>query len=192
MRFTILASLAPLLPLTSAHGGALNYTVGETWYPGYNPYSDDPTQDNAPNIVQRKWASNDPIFSPTDPSLSCNNPGTPAMASIPLLAGQNITAAYGPWLHTVGPMVAWMAYCSNTANDCGTFPLGNALWFKIGERGLLSGSIQTGVWFQGTFSRWDGEPSLWEEHVPSTLRAGRYLIRHEIVYNIPGPPVWRG
>ena len=86
-------------------------------------------------------------------------------------------------------MVTWMAYCANSANDCGTFPLSNASWFKIGERGLLQGSIQTGVWFQGAFSRWDGTPSLWEENVPRTLKAGGYLVRHEIVsLHSPGRP----
>jgi hypothetical protein len=74
-----------------------------------------------------------------------------------------------------------MAYCSNEANDCSTFDSSTARWFKIGQRGLLSGTIETGEWFQGVFSRWDGEFSVWEERVPKGLGPGKYLVRHEIV-----------
>ncbi|KAF1914293.1 glycoside hydrolase family 61 protein-like protein [Ampelomyces quisqualis] len=165
----------------SAHGGALNYTVGETWYPGYDPYGDETTQDAADWMPQRKWTSNNPIFETTNASLSCNTPGIPARAYIPIAAGQTITAVYAYWIHTVGPMIAWLAYCANEANDCHTFDSAGASWFKIGQRGLLSGTIESGTWFQKAFSNWDGRPSLWEERIPQTLRPGRYLLRHEII-----------
>ncbi|KAH9880778.1 hypothetical protein IAQ61_001072 [Plenodomus lingam] len=165
----------------SAHGGALNYTVGDTWYPGYDPYGDQTMQDSAPWMVQRKWITNDPIFETSNTSLSCNTPGTPARSYIPITAGTNITAAYAYWVHTVGPMIVWLAYCDNPANDCHTFDSASASWFKIGQRGLLAGTVEKGTWFQKAFSRWDGSPSLWSETVPSSLRRGRYLVRHEIV-----------
>lgn len=130
-------------------------------------------------MVQRKWITNDPIFETTNVSLACNTPGTPARAYIPILPGQSITAVYMYWVHTVGPMIAWMARCAN--DDCHTFDASTADWFKIGERGLQSGTIELGDWFQKTFSRWDGEPSLWSETIPRGLRKGRYLMRHEII-----------
>ncbi|PSN67305.1 glycoside hydrolase family 61 protein-like protein [Corynespora cassiicola Philippines] len=174
--------LAPLLAYlahsTSAHGGALNYTVGETWYPGYAPYDDQPSQDAAPWMPQRKWTSNDPIFSPTSPSIACNTPGTPARAYIPIRAGENITAVYYYWVHTVGPMIAWLADCHG---DCAALDANTADWFKIGQRGLEEGTVETGTWFQKSFSRWDGGPSLWSERIPRALRPGKYLVRHEII-----------
>ncbi|KAH4066924.1 hypothetical protein HBH50_144850 [Parastagonospora nodorum] len=165
----------------SAHGGALNYTVGDTWYPGYDPFGDQTTQDSAPWMVQRKWITNNPIFETNNISLSCNTPGTPARAYMPITAGQNITAVYGYWVHTVGPMIVWLAYCANEANDCHMFDSSIADWFKIGQRGLLEGTIEEGTWFQKSFSMWDGSPSLWPETVPKNLRPGRYLVRHEII-----------
>jgi hypothetical protein len=147
----------------------------------YDPYGDQSMQDGADWMIQRKWITNDPIFETTNQSLSCNTPGTPARAYIPIQAGQNITAVYMYWVHTVGPMIAWMAYCSNPTNDCSTFDSSTASWFKIGERGLLEGTIETGEWFQKQFSNWDGSPSLWSETVPKGLKAGRYLVRHEII-----------
>ncbi|KAF2246496.1 lytic polysaccharide monooxygenase [Trematosphaeria pertusa] len=185
-----------LVHRASAHGGALNYTVGDascppgpamgespdgcaTWYPGYSPFDDQTFQDEAPWMVQRKWITNNPIVETNNISLSCNDPGNPARTYIPIRAGQNITAVYMAWVHTVGPMIAWMAHCTN--DDCGAFDSSTASWFKIGQRGLQSGTIETGDWFQKTFSNWDGNPSLWSETVPRNLKPGKYLVRHEII-----------
>ncbi|KAF2006555.1 lytic polysaccharide monooxygenase [Amniculicola lignicola CBS 123094] len=166
-----------LVHQVSAHGGALNYTVGETWYPGYDPYGPE-DQVTAPWTVQRKWVTNEPIFEANNISLACNTPGTPAVTSIPINAGENITAVYGSWVHTVGPMVAWLADCGG---DCRDFDTTNADWFKIGEKGLLWGTIVDGMWFQRQFGVWDGTPSSWTEQIPASLRPGNYLVRHEII-----------
>ncbi|KAJ4357204.1 uncharacterized protein N0V89_001779 [Didymosphaeria variabile] len=176
---TVVLAAGLLVSRASAHGGCLNYTVGDTWYPGYSPFDDQAFQDAAPWMVQRKWITNDPIFEPTNILLSCNTPGTPARAYIPILPGQNITAVYMYWVHTVGPMIAWMARCPN--DDCHTFDSSTASWFKIGERGLQDGTIELGNWFQKTFSNWDGTPSLWSETIPKGLKKGKYLVRHEII-----------
>jgi len=129
-------------------------------------------------MVQRKWITNIPIYEANNVSLACNFPGTSARAYIPIVAGQNITAVYQTWVHTVGPLVAWMADCGG---DCTNFDAANADWFKIGEKGLLEGTILEGMWFQRAFVNWDGGPSLWSENVPASLRPGKYLVRHEII-----------
>jgi hypothetical protein len=147
----------------------------------YDPYGDEKMQDSADFMVQRKWITNNPIFETSNSSLSCNTPGTPARSYIPVTAGQNITAVYAYWVHTVGPMIAWLAYCANDANDCRTFDSSTADWFKFGQQGLLEGTIEQGTWFQKAFSRWDGSPSLWSETIPKTLMPGKYLVRHEII-----------
>jgi hypothetical protein len=138
-------------------------------------------QDSVDWMVQRKWITNNPIFETTNISLSCNTPGTPALAYIPITAGQIITAVYAYWVHTVGPMIAWLAYCANDANNCRTFDSSTADWFKIDQKGLLDGTIEQCTWFQKVFSNWDSSPSLWSETIPKALRPGRYLDRHEII-----------
>lgn len=145
--------------------------------PSYDPYGP-ASQLNASWTVQRNWVTVNPIFEASNASLACNFPGHPAPSSIPIEAGQNITAIYYNWVHTVGPMVAWMTDCKG---DCRDFDTAGADWFKIGERGLLSGTLETGMWFQHQFGTWDGSPSLWPENVPQGLRPGNYLIRHEII-----------
>ncbi|ORY14200.1 glycoside hydrolase family 61 protein-like protein [Clohesyomyces aquaticus] len=177
---SLLASLLGLLAHhTAAHGGAVNYTVDDIWYPGYDTYG--PTsQATAPWLPQRPWISNNPIFETTNTSLSCNVPGTsiPAQSYIPILPGQSISAVYYSWVHTVGPMIVWLTPCGTS---CSTLDPSTALWFKIAERGLLSGDILEGMWFQRDFVKWDGSPSLWTEKLPEGLKAGKYLVRHEIV-----------
>ncbi|KAF2681086.1 lytic polysaccharide monooxygenase [Lentithecium fluviatile CBS 122367] len=176
----VLASIASFLThQVAGHGGCLNYTVGDTWYPGYSPYDDPTPQVDAPWLPQRSWSTVDPIFETANHSLSCNVPGAPARAYIPIHAGSNLTAVYAYWVHTVGPMIAWLAHCPN--DDCYTADSSTLDWFKIGEKGLQDGTIETGNWFQKTFSRWDGSPSLWSETVPKGLKQGRYLVRHEII-----------
>lgn len=170
-----------MVPRVRQHNPQQPSLTSLTLFPSYDPYGNHTLQDANPTIVQRKWISNEPIFSPTNTSLTCNSPGTPARSSIPITAGQTLTAVYAYWIHTVGPMITWLAYCANAANDCTTFNASTASWFKIAQRGLEEGTIETGTWFQGRFSRWNGEWSLWEERIPGDLRAGRYLVRHEII-----------
>lgn len=147
----------------------------------YDPYGDQTMQDSVDWMVQRKWITNNPILEVSNHSLSCNTPGTAARAYIPIEAGQNITAVYANWIHTVGPMIAWMAYCDNETNDCHTVDSSTAEWFKIGQQGLLDGTIERGDWFQKRFSRWDGSPSLWSETIPKNLKPGKYFVRHEVI-----------
>lgn len=115
--------------------------------------------------------------------------GTPALSHIPLLPSTLLTALYTPWLHTVGPMTVFMAACP--LSNCTSIASPSSLsWFKIAERGLLSGTIETGTWFQGQFTTaWDGSLAAWSERIPSGLRPGGYLVRHEIVsLHVAGRP----
>ncbi len=133
-------------------------------------------------MIQRKWATIDPIFSATDPFIACNKPGTPPPSYIPIVAGQNITAVYWYWLHPVGPMTAWLAACPPASKGgCAAADVNALDWFKIWEAGLLEGNLAEGIWYQKRFQNWDGSPDLWPVTVPATLRPGLYIIRHEIL-----------
>ncbi|KAK4187800.1 glycoside hydrolase family 61 protein [Podospora australis] len=174
----LLASLAALPELGFAHGGLSNYTVGDTWYRGYDPDTPAEAQLGQPWMIQRQWRTIDPIFSVDDPFIACNDPGTAPPSYIPIEAGGNITAVYYWWLHPVGPMTAWLAACGD---DCTTVDVNQVEWFKIWEGGLLEGNLAEGLWYQKEFQRWDGSPALWPVTIPSALRPGLYMIRHEIL-----------
>ncbi|KAI1074833.1 glycoside hydrolase family 61 protein [Whalleya microplaca] len=175
---SVLVVLVLLVSSVIAHGGLANYTVGDKWYRGYNP--DDPLEDQEgqPWMVQRIWASIDPIFFVNDTGLACNNPGTAPPSYIPIVAGDNLTAVYWFWLHPVGPMSVWLAECGESCNDVDVNDLN---FFKIWEAGLLDGNLAEGMWYQKQFQKWDGEPCLWPATIPSTIKPGLYVVRHEIL-----------
>jgi Auxiliary Activity family 9 (formerly GH61) len=132
-------------------------------------------------VIQRKWTTIDPVFNVTDKALACNTPGTPAVSYIPIEAGQNITAIYWYWLHPVGPMSVWLAACGESCNNVDVNQLN---WFKIWHAGLVDGAsmgLASSDWYQKTFQHWDNSPDEWPVTIPSTLKAGLYLIRHEIL-----------
>ncbi|KAI0893577.1 glycoside hydrolase family 61 protein [Annulohypoxylon nitens] len=174
----IIVALVSLASSVAAHGGLANYTVGDTWYRGYSP--DDPLveQEGQPWMVQRVWASIDPIFFVNDTGLACNNPGTAPPSYIPIAAGDNITAVYWYWLHPYGPMSAWLADCGGS---CENVNVNDLNFFKIWEAGLLEGNIIEGIWYQKKFQNWDGSPDLWPVTIPATIKPGLYIIRHEIL-----------
>ena len=147
----------------------------------YDPSTPPQDQLGQPWMVQRVWASIDPIFSPSSVHLACNDPGDPPTSYIPIRAGDDITAVYWYWLHPVGPMSVWLAACGEDA-DCRDVDVSQADWFKIWHAGLLEGpNLAEGLWWQKRFQRWDGSPGLWPVTIPPALKPGLYMIRHEIL-----------
>lgn len=133
-------------------------------------------------MVQRQWDTIDPVFSVDDKHLACNIPATPPPSHIPIAAGDEITAVYWFWLHPVGPMTVWLARCGDTVDACQDVDVNQIGWFKIWEAGLLEGpNLAEGVWYQKKFQKWDGSPALWPVAIPSNIKAGGYIIRHEIL-----------
>ncbi|KAI1333933.1 glycoside hydrolase family 61 protein [Xylariaceae sp. FL0016] len=171
-------AVAALISSAAAHGGLANYTVGETWYRGYDPDETLASQQGQPWMVQRIWASIDPIFSVNDSGLACNTPATAPPSYIPIEAGDNITAVYWYWLHPVGPMSVWLADCGDSCEDVDVNKLE---FFKIWEAGLLEGNVPEGIWYQKQFQNWDGSPDLWPVTIPITIKPGLYVVRHEIL-----------
>lgn len=129
-------------------------------------------------MVQRVWDSIDPIFSVNETGLACNNPGTSPSSYIPIEAGRDLTAVYWYWLHPVGPMSVWLADCDGPCEDTDVNQLD---FFKIWEAGLLEGTLEEGMWYQKQFQNWDGTPDLWPVTIPSTIKPGLYVVRHEIM-----------
>ncbi|KAK0611789.1 glycoside hydrolase family 61 protein [Immersiella caudata] len=187
---SLLAALALFSGPVHAHGGLANYTVGDTWYRGYDPGEPESEQLGQPWLAQYQWTTIDPIFEASSPYMPCNFPGTPPPSNhtIPLSAGDTLTAIYWYWLHPVGPMSVWLAPCPNS--DCATANLTTLPFFKIWEAGLLEGpNLEVGVWYQKKFQKWDGTPAEWPVVIPENLKGGRYIVRHEITsLHVPGRP----
>ena len=146
--------------------------------PSYDPAEPKEEQVGKDWMVQRVWDSIDPIFFVNDTGIACNNPGTAPSSYIPIEAGQDLTAIYWYWLHPVGPMSVWLADCDGPCEDVDVNQLD---FFKIWEAGLLEGNMVEGMWYQKQFQKWDGSPATWPVTIPSTLKPGLYVVRHEIL-----------
>lgn len=169
-----LTFLSLLLPtLVSAHGFVSQVTIDGTVYKGNSPGSGATT----PSII-RQVSSNSPVKGASNPDLNCGlsaqlaqdvaqaNPGS--QLEIQWSGG---TTAGTPWPHDTGPIMHYMAKCDG---PCSSYQSANAEWFKIAELGLESGDE---TWYQSQIK--SGQPS--SVTIPSTLAAGDYLLRTELI-----------
>jgi hypothetical protein len=76
------------------------------------------------------------------------------------------------WIHSVGPILAYMAACDG---DCSSLDTSKLKWFKIFEAGLRPNHTIRDLdgWYQD---------DAWSVTIPKNLKPGNYLIRHEILY----------
>ncbi|KAI1324641.1 glycoside hydrolase family 61 protein [Xylariaceae sp. FL0255] len=181
--------LLPIVDRAFGHGGLANYTVGDTWYRGFDPFLPKEEQEGQPWLTQRTWDSINPVFEVNDTALACNTPALPPPSYIPIAAGENLTAVYWYWLHPIGPMSVWLASCGE--EDCQDVDVNELEFFKIWEGGLIRGNVFTGVWYQRAFQKWNGDPDLWPVTIPPTIKPGLYVVRHEILsLHVAAAPQW--
>jgi len=177
MVFKLSALLAlAALPKALAHGGVLSYNIGGTLYEGWSPYNT-PTGQTG---IERPWSSYNPILSPTDPTIACNDDGTSltlqlTAAGVP--AGSSITAYWNqPWPHPYGPMLVYLAQCPGTT--CTNVNPSTLKWFKIDQSGLINGTVFAGYWGDGKMI---DQNSSWTTTIPASVPSGNYLIRFETI-----------
>ncbi|EIW62723.1 glycoside hydrolase family 61 protein [Trametes versicolor FP-101664 SS1] len=170
----VLTALVFAVSQVSAHGGVLSYQINGQHYQGFVPYNTPAGQTS----IQREWDSYNPITTPTDASLACNTNGASlgsAQQSATVPAGSKVTAYWNQWEHAIGPVMVYMANCNGA---CTTATPSSLNWFKIEESGLLSGSLANGQWAQGQLI---ADNSSWTTTIPASLKAGEYLLRHELL-----------
>ncbi|KAH0610638.1 uncharacterized protein H6S33_012165 [Morchella sextelata] len=166
----IFSALALLASQAAAHGGVGKYIIGSTEYKGWEPYNSATGQ----STIQRKYSSYDPILTPTGTNIRCNNAGETSQLSATIAAGTDITAVWTQWTHAEGPVTVYMAKCPAS---CADFDGSGAVWFKIDEAGLLSGTINKGEWGNGIILK----TLKWTTTIPASLTPGNYIIRHEVL-----------
>ncbi|TFK36719.1 cellulose-growth-specific protein [Crucibulum laeve] len=161
-----------LVSQVAAHGGVTSYVIGGTTYAGWSPYNDPSSQTS----IERPYSTYDPILSPTDAKMSCNNNGQASahQLSATVAAGTSITAKWSQWTHAQGPVMVYMAKCSGSCTSSNS----NSLkWFKIAQTGLISGTLGNGQWGLGQVMN----TLSYTATIPASLAAGEYLIRHELL-----------
>ncbi len=143
-------------------------------YQGFSP-------SNSRSVIQRQWPDYNPITSATDAKLRCNG-GTSASLDAPVQPGDSISAIWGQWTHSQGPILVWMYKCAGAFSACDGSGAG---WFKIDEAGFHGDGVKVFLDTE-TPSGWDiaklvGGNKQWTSTIPAGLAPGNYLIRHELI-----------
>ncbi|KAJ6631452.1 glycosyl hydrolase family 61-domain-containing protein [Mycena sp. CBHHK59/15] len=97
-------------------------------------------------------------------------------------AGTGQLTSYNPWVHAMGFVMDYITSCDG---DCTKFDATNAGWTKIAHAGLdMSNTISkyfptssAGLWAMAKLVQ---NGSKWSIKIPSSLKSGQYMIRHEL------------
>ncbi|TPX15348.1 uncharacterized protein E0L32_004625 [Thyridium curvatum] len=174
---SLFAAVALLAAEAAAHGAVTSYVVAGKNYPGYQGFS----PGNSRDVIQWQWPDYNPIMSASDPKLRCNG-GHSATQSAPVMPGDTVSATWGQWTHSQGPILVWMYKCPGAFSSCDGSGAG---WFKIDEAGFHGDG--SGVFLDTERpSGWDiaklvGGNKQWTSTIPQGLAPGNYLIRHELI-----------
>ncbi|KAG8221713.1 glycoside hydrolase family 61 protein [Butyriboletus roseoflavus] len=168
---TLLSLLLPAL--VSAHGYVNKVSIDGTVYQG-NTVGTTATVSS----VIRQINTNSPVKGATNPDLNCGSGAQLAADVANANPGSTVevywvggTTGTSPWPHNTGPIMHYMAACQGS---CSSYNSSGAKWFKISEQGLQSGNAS---WYMAELQ--SGSPAT--VTIPSTLAAGNYLLRSEII-----------
>lgn len=180
--FTLFSALPSLVV---AHAHVTNIIVNGQDFPGFP--SDD-AGSAQPSIIA--WKVNVPNNGFTrdysSPDIICHKEASPGKASANIAAGGTVEFQWTQWPSHQGPVVDYMAACPGKCEDADKTQL---QWFKIAEQGLVS---ETGCNVKGNTGCWALDKLIqagnkWPVKVPSDLKAGNYVMRHEVInLDFPG------
>ncbi|KAF8597991.1 glycoside hydrolase [Ceratobasidium sp. AG-I] len=175
------------------HGYVQQVKTSAGTYSGYLPYSD-PYYNPVPQRIIRKIPGNGPVEDLSLIDVQCNGwsvGGVVGSAPAPIYAtaaaGTSVSLNWTTWPDShVGPLITYMA---KAPSDVTTWVPGtSAVWFKVAEQGLVNGKwAATDILLANN--------GIYSFTIPSTLKAGQYIIRHEILalhsaYSYPGVQVY--
>ncbi|KAI0454210.1 glycosyl hydrolase family 61-domain-containing protein [Xylaria acuta] len=99
-------------------------------------------------------------------------PDISACITTSVKAGGSIDFQWTVWPHDIGPVLTYVAPCDG---DCADADKTTLKWVKIDEDGYDTG---TSTWASRKLI---DNNNTWTTTVPSTLAAGNYVFRHEII-----------
>ncbi|KAL4866143.1 glycosyl hydrolase family 61-domain-containing protein [Aspergillus spectabilis] len=171
--FFFLSILLGIISHVSAHGYVSSITVSGTTYPGFI-VTRDPWEKHPDRIAWSTTATDTGFVEDVQsPDIICHEGAKPGAASATVAAGETVNLAWSedwPADH-YGPVINYLANCNG---DCSTVDKTTLKFFKIDEAGLL----EDGSW--GT-DKLVANGKSWDVTIPSNLKAGNYVLRHEII-----------
>jgi hypothetical protein len=161
--------------LVAGHGYVTGAVVDGTYYGGYlisqYPYMSSPPatiawSDTATDLGYVDGSS----YSSAD--IICHKNARPGAISAPVKAGGSVELQWSEWASSHhGPVITYLANCNG---DCSSVDKTTLKFFKINEAGLIS----PGTWASDNLR---SNNNSWTITIPSTIKAGNYVLRHEII-----------
>ncbi|KAK6083350.1 glycosyl hydrolase family 61 protein [Seiridium cupressi] len=175
----VLLALAAGASLVSAHGYVDQITVGGTVYAGY-PASSAPYENPAvERIAWSETATDNGYVAPDAYATSdiiCHRGSSNAALTATIAAGGTIDLHWNTWPDSHhGPVINYLASCGD---DCTTVDKTTLEFFKFAESGLITGSSSGGTWATDELISNNYTQTI---TIPSSLAAGNYVLRHEII-----------
>ncbi|KAL6236938.1 glycosyl hydrolase family 61-domain-containing protein [Aspergillus navahoensis] len=165
--------------IVAGHGYVTGIVADGTYYGGYlvnqYPYSSDP-----PAVVGWTESATDLGFVDgsgySSGDIICHKDATNAKATATVAAGGTVELQWTEWPESHhGPVIDYIASCNG---DCTTVDKTTLEWVKISESGLIDGSSAPGTWASDNLI---ANNNSWTVTIPSSLTAGGYVLRHEII-----------
>lgn len=173
--FGLLASAASV----SAHGFVQGIVADGTYYTGYlvNQY---PYMTTPPDSIGWTESATDLGFVAPDAyaggDIICHKSATNGKASATVAAGSTVVMEWNTWPESHhGPVIDYLASCNG---DCTTVDKTTLEFFKIDEAGLIDDTTSPGTWASDQLI---ANNNSWSVTIPSTIAAGNYVLRHEII-----------
>ncbi|KAK0184835.1 glycoside hydrolase family 61 protein F [Armillaria mellea] len=177
----LVASLLASIASVHGHGYVETIVADGTEYSGYLPYSD-PYYNPVPDRIVRPIPGNGPVEDLTLIDLQCNGYTAGGYYTAPapiygtVTAGSKVALNWTTWPDShKGPIITYMARVPDNINITAWSPGTSAVWFKVAE----SGKTSAGLW--AATDLLTASNSVYTFTIPSSLKAGQYIIRHEII-----------
>lgn len=198
----ILSGLLTFITFTTtvtAHGFVQGIVTGHKWYPGAQPWWR--VNPSIPHAKSAGWSSLNQDLGFISPSeyntaaIACHKSAKSTTTRIPAKAGDKVRLLWSEWPAShKGPVLTYMAKCPG---DCSIVDPTTLDWFKIDQAGLINGNPAPGYAFPPSlyppspsltqpYSTWASDTLIannnsWTVTIPSSIIAGSYVLRHEII-----------
>ena len=169
--------------LVAAHGRVHHIVVNGVYYLNYDPTSHW-YQTNPPTVIGWRTAQQDLGF--VEPNnfgtadMICHIAATNGGGHATVAAGDKISLVWDPvWPEShIGPVIDYLAPCNG---DCETVSKDSLRFFKIDGAGY---DKTAGLW---AADKLRNNGNSWLVQIPSDLKPGNYILRHEIIALHGGP-----
>ncbi|KAI1262406.1 glycosyl hydrolase family 61-domain-containing protein [Xylariaceae sp. FL1019] len=177
LKFAVVA-LSSLSATALAHGYIPGFVSDGVWNQGFllDYYYEIQNGITPPDIAAWYAEDLDSGFVAPDAygtaDINCHINSDPGALTESVTAGGTVEFQWTVWPHNIGPVLTYVAACDG---DCSAVDKTELLWVKIDESGI---DYDTQTWASQVLI---DQNSTWTTTVPSTLKAGNYVFRHEII-----------